>query len=128
INDPRGLAPIGWHIPTNDEFTTLSACLGGDVAAGGKMKSEGTIEAGTGLWKAPNTDATNSTGFTALPGGSRSYFFGTDFNIGVSGFWWSSSERDFGNAWYRAMFYNLSGFARGSGIKQTGYSVRCVRD
>ena len=67
------LAPAGWHVPTLTEWNTLAAFLGGNTTAGGKMKSTGTIESDTGLWYSPNTNATNSSGFTAIPGGYRHY-------------------------------------------------------
>src|SRR5665647_2153473 len=66
VNDPRGLAPTGWHVPSDAEWTTLSTCLGGDAVAGGAKKETGTTH-----WTSPNTGATNSSGFTALPGGLR---------------------------------------------------------
>src|ERR1035437_4904310 len=64
VNDPRGLAPTGWHVPSDAEWTTLSTCLGGNAVAGGAMKETGTTH-----WTSPNTGATNSSGFTGLPGG-----------------------------------------------------------
>jgi uncharacterized protein (TIGR02145 family) len=70
VNDPRGLAPEGWHIPSDAEWTTLTTFLGGEGVAGGKMKERGITH-----WIYPNTDATNSSGFTGLPGGVR-YFLG----------------------------------------------------
>jgi len=66
VNDPRGLAPNGYHIPTDAEWTTLTTYLGGSTLAGGKMK-----EAGSSHWLSPNTGATNSSGFKGLPGGFR---------------------------------------------------------
>src|ERR1035437_8570614 len=66
VNDPRGLAPTGWHVPSDAEWTTLSTCLGGYAVAGGAMKETGTTH-----WTSPNTGATNSSGFTGLPGGGR---------------------------------------------------------
>jgi uncharacterized protein (TIGR02145 family) len=129
VMDPRGLAPVGWHVATGSEWATLSYCLEGDFvfggSAGGKMKSVGTIDAGTGLWYVPNTDATNSSGFTGLPGGLRQYD-GLFDAIGTSGFWWSSSEY----AFFFVLFHDsddLNLVNAGNG-KQTGASVRCVRD
>ena len=66
VADPRGICPAGWHVPSMDEFETLSWSCGGDYVSGGALK-----EAGTTHWAAPNTGATNSSGFTALPGGGR---------------------------------------------------------
>jgi len=119
INDPRGLAPQGWHIPSRDEWTTLSGFLGGDVEAGGKMKA-------TTLWNSPNTGATNSTGFTAFPGGFR-YFLGVFNGIGNSGYWWTSTTFATGN-WYRTLAYNETPFRTGGSNEQAGLSIRCLKD
>jgi uncharacterized protein (TIGR02145 family) len=70
VNTPgvQGICPTGWHVPDVYEFTALASCPGGESVAGGKMKSTGTIEAGTGLWLSPNTGATNESGFTRPDG------------------------------------------------------------
>jgi uncharacterized protein (TIGR02145 family) len=128
VADPRGLCPAGWHVPSDAEWTTLENFLGGASVAGGKMKSTGTIEGGTGLWYSPNQDATNSSGFTAFPGGYR-YFDGTFFNIGNYGYWWSSTEYPSSTAWYRPLYYNTAGSYRYNYyFKAGGFSVRCLRD
>ena len=129
VTDPRGLAPEGWHIPSDAEWTTLSTFLGGDAVAGGKMKSTGTIEAGTGLWYAPNDFATNSSGFTGLPGGFRGAY--GPFDAGYSGTWWSSTayNKNITWAWYGGRLSFRSGAFYGSfANKRSGYSVRCVKD
>ena len=82
------LCPIGWHVPSDDEWNTLITFLGGWEVAGGKL-----MESGTSHWESPNTSATNETGFTALPGGLRNNTI-IYRNIGVSGHWWSSTEND----------------------------------
>jgi len=123
----KGICPTGWHIPTDPEWTTLTTFLGGTSVAGGKMKSTGTIQAGSGLWNTPNTGATNESGFTAVPAGLRnldSYFV----TIGDYGFWWSSSESSTFNAWYRILGYIGNNVYSYSDYKYTGYSVRCLRD
>jgi uncharacterized protein (TIGR02145 family) len=127
VNDPRGLAPIGWRVPTDDDWTALTTCLGGRPVAGGKMKTTGTIQDNTGLWQSPNTGATNESGFNGLPGGSRSND-GTFSDIGNVGLWWSSTEIFTNNAWYRRLSYN-SGLV-GSNIifKPYGFSVRLIKD
>lgn len=125
VDDPRKLAPKGWHIPTDADWTTLADFLGGNAAAGGKMKSTGTT-----LWNSPNSDATNSSGFTALPGGARLYDGGFA-SIGIDGFWWSATD------WYgsnsalsRYLVYWNSYLNRDwmNSDKRVGFSVRCILD
>jgi uncharacterized protein (TIGR02145 family) len=120
VNDSRGLCPTGWHVPTDAEWTTLENHLGGSSVAGGAMKS-------TTGWNAPNTAATNSSGFTGLPGGDRNNIGGF-INVGSNGLWWSSSAAGSGHAWYRNMYYNYAEVSRGNGAHRAGLSVRCVRD
>ena len=127
VNDPRGLAPAGWHVPTDAEWTTLSTYLGGESVAGGKMKSRGTIEAGTGLWYSPNTDATNSSGFAGRPGGQRNHI-GDFVSIGYNGNWWSSTKSETNNPWYRSLSLDRGSIYRYYHLKQDGYSVRCIRN
>lgn len=131
----KKLAPNGWHIPSDAEWSSLINCLdpnanGGNTlpnTAGGKMKSTGTLQAGTGLWQDPNTAATNESGFSGLPAGYR-YSSGTFHDIGLNGNWWSSSENGAANAWTRTLDY-FNGFAdRFSYFKLYGFSVRCLRD
>ncbi len=121
VNDPRGLAPEGWHCPTDFEWTTLGNCLGGDAVAGGPMK-----EIGTTHWTAPNVGASNLSGFTGLPGGYRTSFgaFALD---NERGFWWSSTDGG-SQAIYRYMTYNFDDLYRTDFNKVTGLSVRCIRD
>jgi len=123
----KRLAPTGWHVPTDNEWTTLIDCLGGLSIAGGKMKAIGTLQAGTGLWQYPNTDATNTSGFTALPGGN-SYTVSTFGNIGFGGNWWSLSSLDTIYAWDYYLDFDVSDIVRNYEGKRNGFSVRCVRD
>jgi uncharacterized protein (TIGR02145 family) len=127
VTDPRGLCPAGWHLPSDAEWTTLENFLGGASVAGGKMKSTGTIEGGTGLWYSPNQDATNSSGFTGLPGGSR-FFNGSYGSFGFYGFWWSSTEFSSTVAWNRNLDYFNGNSGRSNDFKSNGLSVRCLRD
>jgi len=123
VNDPRGVAPEGWHIPTDFEWTTLGNCLGGDDLAGGPMK-----EIGTTHWTTPNFGATNLSGFKGLPGGLRD-LNGAFYYNGLSGYWWSSSENSSGEyAWDRFIFYNDYGLFSNFSYRQYGFSVRCLRD
>lgn len=121
--DSRNVCPTGWHVPTDSEWTTLTTYLGNANVAGGKLK-----EAGTSHWPSPNTGATNSSGFTALPGGYR--YSGSFVNIGGYGYWWSSTESENNpyTAWYRTMAYDLSSAHGLSCGKSYGSSVRCVKD
>jgi uncharacterized protein (TIGR02145 family) len=116
------LAPDGWHVATDEEWTTLTDYLGGPDVAGGKLK-----EAGTGNWNSPNTGATNSSGFTALPGGWTYYLF---FNMNTDAVWWTyTGVSEFSaEAWNRSVYYNSISIFRESVSKNFGLSVRCVRD
>ena len=127
VNDPRGLAPDGWHIPSDDEWTQLTDYIGGKNVAGGKMKSTGTIQARTGLYKDPNTNATNESGFTGLPGGSR-HIIGAFQDIGDSGYWWSSKEYNTYYSWYRHLHFYYARVSRSYFNKRYGFSVRCLKD
>lgn len=118
----RKLAPKGWHVPTDAEWTILTNFLGGESEAGSKLK-----EIGITHWNSPN-QATNETGFTALPGGFRSGSLDDFAFIGDYGFWWSSTEYTTDLAWIHNVFYsNITVFREYSG-KNNGYSVRCLRD
>jgi uncharacterized protein (TIGR02145 family) len=123
VNDPRGLAPLGYHIPTDTEWTTLTTFLGGETIAGGKMKTTGTS-----VWFSPNTDATNSSGFTGLPAGYRHDDGPFSLIAGYGGSWWSPSEDGTTDAWYRHLSHYDGGAFRGSTNKNYGFSVRCLRD
>jgi len=121
------VCPVGWHVPTDGEWTTLTDFLGGTGVAGGKMKSTGTIQAGPGLWQDPNTGATNESGFSGLPGGRRGNN-GTFFSIGNVGYWRSSTENEATNAWTWTLFYFNDIVFRQYFNKEYGFSVRCLRD
>ena len=122
VNDARGLAPTGWHVPTDVEWTTLSTTLDGEGVAGGKMKEAGTVS-----WGAPNYEGNNNSGFAALPGGLR-INNGAFTNFGSYCASWSSTEGITTTAWYRYLLYNDSGINRNQGVKPAGFSVRCLRD
>ncbi len=122
VNDPRGLAPNGYHIPSDAEWAELSDYSGGTSEAGTKMKSTGTQ-----YWQSPNTDATNESGFSGLPGGYRNYD-GTFYDVGYGGDWWSSTEDGAGDAWSRDLNYFNGGVGRYDDGKGGGFSVRCLRD
>lgn len=134
VNDPRGLAPNGWHIPTDTEWnilvryldasidTTCSGCAQSSTA-GAALK-----ETGTSHWVSPNTGATNSSNFTAFAGGYR-YTGGNFYDLGFYGYWWTAtSSSSPGSAFYRQLYYSNTNIVRNSNLKGSGYSVRCVRD
>ncbi len=125
--DSRQLCPVGWHVPTDSEWTVLSDNLGGETVAGAKIKTTGTVEVGTGLWHSPNSGASNSSGFSGPPGGGRIYF-GVYYDYGSWGYWWSSSENGTSFAWGRDFCF-CDGYAvRSFYDKAAGFSVRCLRD
>jgi len=121
-SNSRNVCPVGWHIPTQAEWTILSDELGDLTVAGGKMK-----ESGLAHWAPPNNAATNLSGFAGLPGGYRSNN-GSYHDVGVAGVWWSSTENGVNTAWYRDLFYEHGEFSEGFFSKRSGFSVRCIKD
>ncbi len=121
-NGNKNIAPEGWHIPTNADFSTLVNCLGGLAIAGGKMK-----EVGTSHWSSPNTGATNSSGFTSMPSGFRSHEDGTFQYIGTFVHWWSSTQS--GSTAMNLSLANFQAAADNSASnKKLGFSIICVKD
>ena len=118
----KGICPAGWHLPTDAEWTTLTTFLGGENVAGGKLKETGTTH-----WASPNTGATNETGFTALPGGTRGYN-GYFYSLTGSVYFWSSSQNDVSGAWDRDLLFSSEDVYRGNEDKTFGFSCRCVQD
>ena len=128
VNDSRGLAPQGWHIPTDAEWTTLGTLLGGDAVAGGKMKTKGSFKILIDLNDIKfDKSATNESGFAGLPGGKRGL---EKFNsISEAGYWWSASKDDDSTyAWYRFVTNESGKLNRYDNTKLCGFSVRCLRD
>jgi uncharacterized protein (TIGR02145 family) len=127
VADPRGLCPVGWHVPSDAEWTQLTDYLGGEDEAGVKMKAkEGWhIKADA---DGELSNGSNSSGFSGIPAGGR-INDGTFASTGSNGIWWSSSEYDSKNAWNRNLYYfNGNVSFRSFGKKQDGFSVRCLRD
>jgi uncharacterized protein (TIGR02145 family) len=118
----QGICPSGWHIPSAGEWTQLVTFLGGPTAAGGKLK-----ETGTSHWVSPNSGATNSSGFTALPGGYRNYY-GPYSGLAADGDWWTATESSLSSAWYRYLNYNVSNIYGDHISEDYAFSVRCLRD
>jgi uncharacterized protein (TIGR02145 family) len=107
VNDPRGLAPIGWHVPTDNEWQMLITACGGTGAAFAELKK--------------------TNGFAALPSGAR-YYKDASFNhIGNITFWWTANRNDKWNAWYHAMHFGYKQIGRDNGGMNTGHPVRCLK-
>ncbi len=127
LNDTRGLCPSGWHVPSDTEWEKLGNFLGGLDVAGGLLKSTGTIEQGSGLWYAPNTNATNSSEFSGLPGGYR-INYGTFYSLGNVAYFWSSSDTASVNGWNYVLDANNGELQRNFNLKPNGFSVRCCKN
>ena len=125
VNDPRGLAPAGWHIPSDEEWELLVEYLGGREVAGNKLKSKRE-------WEEPL--GTNESRFNALPGGCRDRHgeftaIEDDHNWWKCyGYWWTSTGKEEGIAWCRNLYYSNSLVYRESFGKGYGFSVRCMKD
>lgn len=122
VNDPRGLAPVGYHVATDTEWNTLTLCLGGTFVAGAKLK-----EAGFAHWDSLNTGATNSSGFTALPGGARS-IVGAFQGITLGGYWWTANQVDPTSAILKYIFSFNNNVNTANFKKIVGASVRIIQD
>lgn len=120
VNDPRGLAPEGWHVPSDEEWATLITHLGGESVAGGKLKSSAA--------DSPSWDGSNASGFSALPGGLRYYYDGNFTNGGYNGYWWSASPDGTSYAWYRKLYSDDDDVIRYYLDQRYGFSVRCIKD
>lgn len=119
VNDPRGLAPKGWRIPTVNDFSVLSNFLGGEQIAGRKLKSKQD-------WFR-NGHGDNTSGFKAIGGGSRD-LEGYFYYIVRVGFWWTIDELDDQNAWYYYIEFLDDALKSYGAGKPMGMSVRCIRE
>ena len=122
VVDPRFIAPLGWHVASDSDWATLASYLGADSIVGGKLK-----EAGTAHWFSPNTGATNSSGFTALPGGAWNPLTGVFGFIGQAGSFWTSTATGTYYAMGRSLWYNNGAIYRGESNKVMGWTVRCIK-
>jgi uncharacterized protein (TIGR02145 family) len=119
VNDARGLCPMGWHVPTDGEWTELENVLGGSSVAGTALKSSAA--------DIPPWDGSNSSAYAALPGGNRQDYNG-QFDSSYVGFWWSATLDINGGAWNRTLYSNISSMGRVSPRENHGFSVRCLKD
>ena len=117
-----GICPTGWHLPSDGDWNTMIATLGGLEAAGGKMKESGLLH-----WVSPNTGASNSSGFTALPSGYR-FTLGTFHSSGHSARFWTGNEFSGSASWFEQLVYNDDNIVANVISKQYGHSVRCLKD
>jgi len=128
----QGVCPSGWHLPSDDEWKEMEKYLGMSQIQVEGIDFRGTDEGGklketqTEHWSSPNTGATNSTGFTGLPGGGR---YENSFNdLGATGYHWTATSFDTNRAWYRGLGYSSALVHRFYYQKNDGFSVRCVKD
>lgn len=121
-NGSKNVCPLGWHVPSDIEWTVLSDYLGSDTLVGGKLKEVGEIH-----WKNPNIGAVNSHYFNALPAGYRHYN-GEFFELGTSTFWWSAAHEGNDGAWTRNINNNSTKLNRINNNNMFGYSIRCLKD
>jgi uncharacterized protein (TIGR02145 family) len=122
INDISHICPAGWHVTTDAEWQEAESFLGGWDVAGGKMKETGTVH-----WITPNAGATNSSGFTGLPGGMRDLvnIFST---LGENGLWWTTTAYNSSTLWTTYLWNMSTGVDHNPAPKNYGLSIRCVRD
>lgn len=142
VDDKRGICPAGWHVPTDEDWTKLTIYLGDELSrsfgrllsnTGGKLKTKNTVIDSHPGWHYPNSGATNETGFSAIPGGSR-YGYGGFGDIGYHGAWWSATyepvtswteSRVISRFWM--IYYNYDKLFNGISNKRNQFSVRCLR-
>lgn len=123
VDDTRNICPVGFHIPSDNEWVTLENYLGGAAVAGIKLKESGTEH----WWSNSGTNGTNESNYTALPGGCR-YSTGTFSLINTDGYWWSSDSYNTSDSWMMALSYNVASTYHGYEHKTYGFSVRCIKD
>jgi len=123
VDDGRKICPEGWHTPSNNDWSALVEFLGGNEIAGGKLK-----QTGIDFWNSPNTDASNESGFSALPGGVRNANTGDFAGSGTTGSWWSASQQNIDKAGVWGLTTMNGAIATYNLDKNTGLSLRCIKD
>jgi uncharacterized protein (TIGR02145 family) len=127
VNDTRGLCPVGWRVPTYDDWNQLMTFLGGEDVAGGRLKSTRTAPVEHPRWDSPNTDASDSENFTALPAGYRTSLGAFD-GVGSWAIFWTSDEYDasFATTWEISSYDAVLDYSYDR--KRSGRSVRCIKE
>lgn len=134
VDDALGLCPQGWHVATDADWQQLEATLGmpstqlGAIGQRGEAQNVGGKLKSLELWAAPNTGATNESGFSALPNGLRHSLFGGFNFLGQLGHWWTATPTNASEAVNRDMDYDRAIVGRYNSDKRSGYCVRCLRD
>jgi uncharacterized protein (TIGR02145 family) len=123
--------PEGWHLPDDDEWKTLEMYLGMTQEAANGTGFRGTDEGkklkSTSGWDS-NGSGTDIVGFAAIPGGYRLNDFGDFHNLGFIGYWWTATEYNSTDAWFRLLHSNNDAVSRSTNLKVNGFSVRCIMD
>jgi len=123
VNDARNVCPAGYHVPTAAEWADLVSFLGGETVAGGKLKEQGISH-----WLSPNTDADNSSNFTALPSGWRANNNGVYENLGYMCYLWASTLQTADVVDIVLIGYDSPACYASSSVKLTGLPVRCIQN
>ena len=123
VGDPRGIGPNGYVVPSEDDYTSLENCLGGNSIAGGKMKTTGTTEDNTGLWNSPNAGATNESGFSGTPNGYMSDGGVSDLR-NIRGSFWTTTDIGGGSVMVMNLNNGRTDVYHGPDSKGKGYTIR----
>ena len=131
VDDSRGLCPSGWHVPTDGECMSLEMELGMSSSAAANIGYRGTDQGAqlkASAADSPSWNGTNTSGFSALPGGLRNGYNGDFSNEGYGGYWWSASPYGPSYAWNRKLYSGSDDVDRYYNLHRYGFSVRCLRD
>ena len=132
VNDSRKIAPAGWHVPSDAEWTILEIYVAANLGTSGTIAKSLAAKTDWGLSDKAyrignNLTKNNYSGFSALPVGDR-YTDGTFGDLGEAGYWWSSTEDDADDAYYRSLYYYSGKLGSYYDYKEYGFSVRCIKD
>ncbi len=128
VDDPAGLCPVGWHVPSETDYFDIGFATGLHPAIGGGLKATGTLDEGTGLWRAPNVGATNSTQFTAIPVGERRENGDYSGSPDIGAHFWHSTPKSPKRGFFMQLSYGNDDVYKRDALKTRGLSVRCMKD